>query len=96
MVLAALLYPLWHICINVSNLQSTHLARLFFYYGIIAHIFERSSLPSKNFLCISMYMLQIGALVLVGRRVEAVILPQGLVLFSWRFATICEQDGLPA
>ena len=36
---------------------------------------ERSSLPrslpSKNFLCISMDMLQIGALVLVGRLVEA-------------------------
>ncbi len=33
--------------------------------------FERSSLPSKKFLCISMGMLQIGALLLVGRLVEA-------------------------
>ncbi len=32
---------------------------------------ERSSLPSKNFLCISMDMLQIGPLVLVRRLVEA-------------------------
>ncbi len=32
---------------------------------------ERSSLPSKKFLCISMGMLQIGALSLVGRLVEA-------------------------
>ena len=32
---------------------------------------ERSSLPSKNFPCISMDMLQIGALVLLGRLVEA-------------------------
>ena len=32
---------------------------------------ERSSLPSKNFPCISMEMLQIGALVLLGRLVEA-------------------------
>ena len=34
-------------------------------------LLERSSLPSKNFLCISMDMLQIGALVLVGCLVEA-------------------------
>ncbi len=34
---------------------------------------ERSSLPSKNFPCISMDMLQIGALVLLGRLVEAII-----------------------
>ncbi len=34
-------------------------------------ISKRSSLPSKNFLCISMDMLQIGPLVLVGRLVEA-------------------------
>ncbi len=33
-------------------------------------IYERSSLPSKNFLLISMDMLQIGALSLVGRLVE--------------------------
>ncbi len=33
--------------------------------------FEKSSLPSKNFPCISMDMLQIGALVLLGRLVEA-------------------------
>ncbi len=32
---------------------------------------ERSSLPSKNFPCISMDMLQIGALVLLGSLVEA-------------------------
>ncbi len=32
---------------------------------------ERSSLPSKNFPCISMDMLQIGALVLLGRLLEA-------------------------
>ncbi len=32
---------------------------------------ERSSLPSKNFLCITMDMLQIGALVLIGRLAEA-------------------------
>ena len=32
---------------------------------------ERSSLPSKNFPCISMDMLQIGALLLLGRLVEA-------------------------
>ncbi len=35
---------------------------------------QRSRLPSKNFLCISMDMLQIGALVLVGRLVEAKVL----------------------
>ncbi len=35
------------------------------------HKAERSSLPSKNFPCISMDMLQIGALVLLGRPVEA-------------------------
>ncbi len=33
--------------------------------------YERSGLPSKNFLCIPMDMLQIGVLVLVGRLVEA-------------------------
>ena len=32
---------------------------------------ERSSLPSKNFPCISMDMLQIGALVLLGRPIES-------------------------
>ncbi len=32
---------------------------------------ERSSLPSRNLLCISIDMLQIGALVLLGRLVEA-------------------------
>ena len=32
---------------------------------------ERSSLPNKNFPCISMDLLQIGALVLLGRLVEA-------------------------
>ncbi len=32
---------------------------------------EGSSLPSKNFPCISMDMLQIGALMLLGRLVEA-------------------------
>ncbi len=36
--------------------------------------YERSSLPSKNFPCISMDMLQIGALVLLGRLVEAYLL----------------------
>ncbi len=35
------------------------------------YLTERSSLPSKNFPCISMEMLQIGALVLLGRLVEA-------------------------
>ena len=35
--------------------------------------YERSSLPSKNFPCISMDMLQIGALVLLGRLVEAYV-----------------------
>ncbi len=34
---------------------------------------ERSSLPSKNFPCISMDMLKIGALVLLGRLVEAFV-----------------------
>ena len=34
---------------------------------------ERSSLPSKKFLCISIGMLQIGALSLVGRLVKAVV-----------------------
>ncbi len=34
---------------------------------------ERSSLPSKNFPCISMDMLQIGALVLLRRLVEATL-----------------------
>ncbi len=33
---------------------------------------ERSSLPSKDFRCISMYKLQTGALMLVGRLVEAI------------------------
>ena len=33
---------------------------------------ERSSLPSKNFPCISMEMLQIGALLLLGRLVESI------------------------
>ncbi len=37
----------------------------------ICKLCERSSLPSKNFPCISMYMLQIGALVSLGRLVEA-------------------------
>ncbi len=38
---------------------------------LLACEYERSSLPSKNFPCISMDMLQIGALVLLGRLVEA-------------------------
>ena len=36
-------------------------------------LFERSSHPSKSFLCISMCMLQSGALVFVGRLVEAIL-----------------------
>ena len=36
-----------------------------------SHRHERSSLPRKKFICISMGMLQIGALLLVGRLVEA-------------------------
>ncbi len=38
---------------------------------VVLQICERKSLPSKNFPCISMDMLQIGALVLLGRLVEA-------------------------
>ncbi len=37
----------------------------------IISLYERSSLPSKKFLCISMGMLHIGALSLVGRLFEA-------------------------
>ncbi len=44
------------------------------YVRILLHLIqlltERSSRPSKKFLCISMGMLQIGALSLVGRLVE--------------------------
>ena len=43
---------------------------------------ERSSLPSKNFPYISMDMLQIGALVLLGRLVEAHISFGGKKIFS--------------
>ena len=40
---------------------------------------ERTSLPSKNFPYISMDMLQIGALVLLGRLVE----PRALLTNTW-------------
>ncbi len=39
--------------------------------GKTQNVYERSSLPSKKFPCISMDMLQMGALVLLGRLVEA-------------------------
>ncbi len=44
---------------------------VYLHLDIITSYIKRSSFPSKNFLCISMYMLQIGALVLIGRLVEA-------------------------
>ncbi len=42
------------------------------HYGVTYMVLysERSSFPSKNFPCISMDMLQIGALMLLGRLVE--------------------------
>ncbi len=51
---------------------------------------ERSSLPSKNFPCISMDMLQIGALVLLGRLVEACLFfffAQGVEYCPWAVYT---------
>ena len=44
---------------------------------------ERSSLPSKNFSCISMDMFKIGVLVLLGRLVEACVLLLAIVWESW-------------
>ena len=46
---------------------------------------ERSSLPSKNFSCFSIDMLQIGALVLLGRLVEAAV-KYTLGLFHLKFS----------
>ena len=65
--------------------------------------FERSSLPSKNFPCISMEMLQIGALLLLGRLVESgcLLFPCHVVdnyvsdaTFAWPAETFLDEVNL--
>ena len=55
---------------------------------------ERSSLPSKNFLCNSMYMLQIGALLLVGRLVEVHLFVSWYMPLCWHIWRECKMKDL--